>query len=208
MKRLFSTIAVLVVMLWGGAFATQVQAQETAWIQLEAQPSLAEAQAAAQRYATQLQDVSGFRVNNGWYAIALGGPFTQAGATSKLTELRATGAVPRDAYVAFAGQYGQQFWPIGANTLGTAPPVDSGTAADPVPATAPPTEEVIPDETPPREPVRRNACWTAKPAWSCSAYCSSKGSTTRASTALSAPPAPAARWATIRPRWAMSPPAF
>ncbi|WP_421701309.1 serine protease [Aliiroseovarius sp.] len=144
MKRLYSVVTVLVVMLWG-AFATQAQAQEAAWIQLEAQPSLAEAQAAAQRYATQLQDVNGFRVNNGWYAIALG-PFTQAGATSKLTELRAGGVVPRDAYVAFSGQYGQQFWPIGANTLGTAP-VDTGEAAEPVPATVP-AEEVIPDETP------------------------------------------------------------
>lgn len=143
MKRLFSAITVLVVTLWG-AFAVPAQAQETAWIQLEAQPSLAEAQAAAQRYATQMQDVNGFRVNNGWYAIAIG-PFTQAGATSKLTELRAGGAIPRDAYVAFSGQYGQQFWPIGANTLGAAP-VDTGTA-EPVPANVP-AEEVIPDETP------------------------------------------------------------
>ena len=145
MKQLFGAITVLVTMLWGAvAFA-----QQTAWIQLEAQPNLAEAQASAQRYATQLQDVNGFRVNNGWYAIALG-PFTQNGATAKLTELRAQGVVPRDAYVAFSGQYGQQFWPIGANTLGAAP-VDPAAdpAADPAPTpVTQPVEEIVPDETP------------------------------------------------------------
>lgn len=144
MKRLFYAITVLVAMFWG-LFATQAEAQETAWIQLEAQPSLAQAQTAAQRYATRLQDVNGFRVNGGWYAIAVG-PFTQQGATARLTELRAGGAIPQDAYVAFSGQYGQQFWPIGANTLGAAP-LDTTTPVETVPATAP-VAEILPDETP------------------------------------------------------------
>lgn len=140
MNRLYSAITFLVVALWGAV----AQAQATAWIQLEAQPNLAQAQGAAQGYATQLQDVNGFRVNGGWYAIALG-PYTEADATARLRDLRASGAVPRDAYIAFSGQYGQQFWPIGGNTLGAAPVAP---AAPATPAAAEPMETALPDETP------------------------------------------------------------
>ncbi len=137
MKQLFGALTVLISILWGAtAFA-----QQTAWIQLESQPNLAQAQAAAQRYATQFQDVNGFRSQGGWYVIALG-PFTEADAAARLATLRAQRAIPRDAYVAFTGQYRQQFWPIGADTLTALP-------AEPAPApVAAPVETTLPDETP------------------------------------------------------------
>ncbi|OWU85239.1 peptidoglycan-binding protein [Oceanicola sp. 22II-s10i] len=147
--------------------------QDLVWVQIEAQPTLAEAQSAIRRYADRLQDVNGFALDGGWYAIALG-PYTRDDAAQVLSVLRREGAIPRDSYIAFPSAYRQQFFPVGANSLNSAPvlPQDSNTPAetatpapqpdaqpetqtqaqaDPAPTPAPQPEvqtPALPDETP------------------------------------------------------------
>jgi S1-C subfamily serine protease len=96
-------------------------AQQSYWVQLEAHPTLRDAEDAARGFAPSVPDVNGFRLGaSGWYAIALG-PYTEAAATERLLELRAQGLIPADAYIADSAAYGQQFWPAGANALAQSP---------------------------------------------------------------------------------------
>ncbi|MDX5401965.1 MAG: serine protease, partial [Rhodobacterales bacterium] len=114
-----------------------VAQQDIVWVQIEAQPTLAEATARAQAYAADLPDVNGFALSSGWYAVALG-PYTRADAEQVLRVYRAEGAIPRDSYIAFASSFRQQFWPVGSNLL------DLPVAATP---------QVTPDTTPDAAPL-------------------------------------------------------
>lgn len=118
-------------------------AQDRVWIQMEAHPDLATAEARVRAYAQVLPDVNGYRLNTGWYAIALG-PYAPDDGAAALGRLRAQGAVPRDSYIADAGIYLQQFFPIGANTL--AAPVGEAPTITQTP-NAPAPAQVIPEET-------------------------------------------------------------
>lgn len=88
-------------------------AQDMAYIQIEAQPSLTRAEDRARDYASVLNDVNGFSLGGGWYGLALG-PYPRAEAEALLRQLRGNGQVPRDSYIEEPGQYGRQFWPVGA----------------------------------------------------------------------------------------------
>ena len=118
----------LTIVLFFTALSPAVKAQtanEGVWVQIEAQPSLTDATARAQSYAARLQDVNGFSLGNGWYAIALG-PYSRADATQVLQELRIQGAVPGDSYLAESSSFSAQFFPQGANVLNSvivSPPV-------------------------------------------------------------------------------------
>ena len=103
-------------LLLGGA----TQAQDRAWVQIEARPSLAEAEDRARSYAARLGDVEGYRLPSGWYAIALG-PYSEADASAVLVNLRRQGAVPGDSFVSDGRGFGRQFWPVGG-ALGTPAP--------------------------------------------------------------------------------------
>ncbi|QGY00305.1 peptidoglycan-binding protein [Roseovarius faecimaris] len=100
------------------------QAQQNSWVQIEAQPSLARAEQSIRQYATNLQDVNGFSIGAGWYAIALG-PYTPERAQQILAAYRAERLIPRDSYIAVSSDYQQQFWPVGTNLL-TAPALSIG----------------------------------------------------------------------------------
>lgn len=142
MKNLFfGVILTSVLMFAGGAFA-----QQPVWVQVAATRSLKEAQDHARTYASGLQNVNGFVMSSGWYAIALG-PFAPSQANATLAQLRESGLIPRDSYIAFSNGYRRQFWPVGAATL-TARPVE------PAIQTTPGTSEIptvlplnAPDET-------------------------------------------------------------
>ncbi|MEM6275662.1 MAG: trypsin-like peptidase domain-containing protein [Pseudomonadota bacterium] len=110
----------LVVWLFGVMVALPVAAQNAVWIQIEAQPSLTEAEASVRGYAARLPDVAGFRLGGRWYGIAMG-PYTRADAEQRLARLRAERAIPQDAFIAFPSSFRTQFWPIGANDLAAAP---------------------------------------------------------------------------------------
>ncbi|WP_353474944.1 trypsin-like peptidase domain-containing protein [Salipiger sp. H15] len=129
------------VMLAQGAAAQQ---GDVVYIQIEAQPSLNEAEARLRDYARGLTDVNGFSLGGGWYGIALG-PFAPDVAAEQLRNLRASGRIPRDSYLAAAGEYGRQFWPVGAGIAGSAaqPPV-SAAPLDPAPEQ---TLERTPEQT-------------------------------------------------------------
>lgn len=111
-----------------GTQTAQAQAQSAVFVQIEAQPSLARAQESLRGYAADLNDVNGFSLGGGWYAIALG-PYSPDQAADVLSALRAERLIPRDSYIAQPSDYQQQFWPIGSNIFagdtGIAEPVET-----------------------------------------------------------------------------------
>ncbi|MFV2053422.1 trypsin-like peptidase domain-containing protein [Aliiroseovarius sp. YM-037] len=125
-----------------------VTAQETAWVQIESQPSLQAGETRARAYSGAFDNVAGFAIGGSWYAIALG-PYTREDATRRLRQLRRENLIPSDSFVAFSRSFRQQFWPVGANVLAN-PPIlpergDDDAVAE-IPTT--PEEVIIPDETP------------------------------------------------------------
>lgn len=129
MTRVISTF--LLVLLFG-LRAALAQQDQGVWVQVEAQPSLREAQDRAQAYANALPDVNGFRLNSGWYAIVIG-PYLRTDAEQVLRVYRAEGQIPPDSFITFSGALGQQFWPVGANVLNRGvitPPVQPQTQPD------------------------------------------------------------------------------
>ncbi len=137
MTRVFT--AILLFLLFGLRAATAQQDQGV-WVQVEAQPSLREAQDRAQDYARALPDVNGFRLNSGWYAIVIG-PYLRSDAEQVLRVYRTEGQIPRDSFITFSSSLGQQFWPVGANVL------NRGTVAPPVEPEQP-TVDTLSDATP------------------------------------------------------------
>lgn len=111
--------------------------QSVRWIQVEAQPSLREAEARARAYAGRLDGVNGFRLNGNWYAIVLG-PYTERAAEVQLRSLKSAGLIPQDSFIAFSRQFRQQFWPAGESTL-TAAPIEAPAAPE-TPAAQPEQE--------------------------------------------------------------------
>ena len=111
MMRIFRSLAFIIFTLAGPAAA-----QDTVFIQIEAQPSLTQAEDSLRQYASTVQDLNGFALSGGWYAIALG-PYSADEAPALLRNLRRAGLIPRDSYVARPSDYERQFWPVGATTL-------------------------------------------------------------------------------------------
>ncbi|MES0825246.1 serine protease [Ruegeria sp. SCP11] len=130
MTRIFTAILFLFLF---GVRAVFAQQDAGVWVQVEAQPSLREAQERAQVYANALPDVNGFRLNSGWYAIVIG-PYLRSDAEQVLRVYRAEGQIPADSYIAFSSSLGQQFWPVGANILNrgvVTPPVENTPQPEP-----------------------------------------------------------------------------
>lgn len=124
MAKLLKVILSLMVL------ALPVQAQDTSWVQVEAQPTLREAQERARAYGAQFgASVSGFQLSSGWYAIAIG-PFGVDAAPIELRDMRRAGQIPGDSFVSDGGNYRQQFWPVGAATAVTPAPVAPADATE------------------------------------------------------------------------------
>jgi len=141
MKAYFTAFILTFLMLARPALAQQ----DVVWVQIEAQPSLSAAQDAARRYAGAMPDVNGFALGGGWYAVVLG-PYLRADAERVLQIYRADRLIPNDSYIQLTSRLGQQFWPVGANTLGQVqtPQVTQETPQQPVvqaPAPQEPTDE-------------------------------------------------------------------
>ena len=162
MKNLFVwAFFALFAALSGAATAQQLSqqsSQQSSWIQIEAQPSLRDGQARARAYAGVFENVNGFSIGSGWYAIALG-PFTAAGAEAHRIQLRQENLIPRDSFVADGAAFRQQFWPIGADTRTQAPapdPVET-TETPETPAVEAPIAQLEPVDETPREARRSEA---------------------------------------------------
>jgi len=136
MVRNFLISVVAILMLWGQG----ASAQDSVYVQIEAQPSLSVAEDRLRDYASILPDVNGFDLGRGWYGIALG-PYPRNEANDVLRSLRAQRLIPSDSYLEEPGRYGQRIWPIGAGPA-TLPPVTA-----PQIAAAPEPEPQVTDET-------------------------------------------------------------
>lgn len=125
-----------------------VQAQDSAYIQVEAQPSLSRAEDRVRDYASFLRDVNGFALGAGWYGIALG-PYGRDEAESRLRDLRRLGQIPRDSFVVLGAEFQRQFWPVGAARQPAPLPqtADPGTVPPEAPTIATQPAPVV-DETP------------------------------------------------------------
>ncbi len=122
-------------------------AQSTAWVQIEAHPTLSTAQARARVYAAQLENVSGFFLGGRWYGVALG-PYTTDDAETLLGQLRRSGAIPNDSYLVDGTRFRQQFYPIGVGAQTTAQPLPDAVAAAPLGVPQVETPDVTVEITP------------------------------------------------------------
>jgi len=147
MRQAFRAMAFLV----AATAATLAQADD-AWVQIEARPTLAEAQERAQAYSGAFDNVQGYRLSSGWYGIVLG-PFSPEEAARQLDLLKGERMIPADSFLATDNRLGSRFWPAGIDA--TATTTDPATtdltapeaaATDPA-ATEPATADPVPTET-------------------------------------------------------------
>ena len=102
----------LCVAIWMALIAGTSVAQDMRWIQIEAQPSLLEAETRARIYAQEFPDTQAHSIGSGWYAITLG-PLPEDQADLRMSQLRARAAIPRDSFLATGTNYRQRIYPIG-----------------------------------------------------------------------------------------------
>ena len=102
----------LCIAMWMALIAGASVAQDMRWIQIEAQPSLLEAETRARIYAQEFPDTQAHSIGSGWYAITLG-PLPEDQADLRMSQLRARAAIPRDSFLATGANYRQRIYPIG-----------------------------------------------------------------------------------------------
>lgn len=149
MLRLVTAAFLFVVLATRGVFAQD----DAVWVQIEAQPTLTEATQRARDYAGELQDVNGFAMRGGWYAIVLG-PYSRRDAEQVLRVYRAERAIPRDSFIAYSSNFENPFWPVGDARAAQPANVEP---SQPEPTQEPELREA--DETP-REAARSEALLT------------------------------------------------
>ncbi|MDX5350615.1 MAG: peptidoglycan-binding protein, partial [Paracoccaceae bacterium] len=134
----FAALALLLSALALVAVPRPATAQEASvWIQIEAQPTQAEAEDRARAYAALFPETAGFRLRSGWYGIVLG-PFPEAEARQRLNRLVREGMIPRDSFIAFSRNLGAAFWPPeGSAPAAVAPEITAEATPDPAPADLP-----------------------------------------------------------------------
>ena len=147
MKHILFAVGLLLALASAPAAQAQDQAQDQVWVQIEALPTLRDAEDRAGAYASAFPNVAGFQLRSGWYAIVVG-PYSVGAAAAKLVELTQENLVPQDSYIADGSDFRQQFWPVGAT--GVAPAPDLTTLAEPA---APPTDVAIAEPMITPEPI-------------------------------------------------------
>ncbi|WP_370228893.1 trypsin-like peptidase domain-containing protein [Cognatishimia sp.] len=147
----FKFLSFVIALLLGAQFA-MAQSNEGVWVQIKARPSLTEATVEAQEFAQSLENVNGFALGGGWYAIALG-PFDRATADRTLRDLRRRNLIPRDSYITFSSAFESQFWPLGNAVVATTTPTVTETTED---TSEPEQVAVVPEVVEPQEPEFRD----------------------------------------------------
>lgn len=99
-------LAVVMAFLAGGV----ARAQDKAWVQIEAKPTLAEALERARAYTSVFPDVAGYTLRSGFYGIVLG-PYSSEEAAVKLLYLRREGLIAPDSFMVDASSLRDRFWP-------------------------------------------------------------------------------------------------
>lgn len=110
----------LCIAIWMAFIAGASTAQDMRWIQIEAQPSLLEAETRARIYAQEFPDTQAHSIGSGWYAITLG-PLPKDQADLRMSQLRARAAIPRDSFLATGTNYRQRIFPIGPAPIAVTP---------------------------------------------------------------------------------------
>ena len=110
----------LCIAMWMALIAGASVAQDMRWIQIEAQPSLLEAETRARIYAQEFPDTQAHSIGSGWYAITLG-PLPEDQADLRMSQLRALAAIPRDSFLATGANYRQRIYPIGPTPTAVTP---------------------------------------------------------------------------------------
>lgn len=148
-------LAVVMALLAGGG----ARAQDRAWIQIEAQPTRAEAMDRARAYAAVFPDVAGYALSSGWFGIVLG-PYRREEAAMKLRDLRGEGMIASDSFLADGRTFRDRYWPEA--TAPDAPLPDPVTqAAAPEPQALPLPQTPVPDDETPDEARAAEAALTA-----------------------------------------------
>jgi peptidoglycan hydrolase-like protein with peptidoglycan-binding domain len=131
---------------------TQSALAETMWLQIEANPSLAQGQQVAREWGQSLPNVVGFSMNTGMYAIAVGPFASREEADAQRVLLRGQQVIPADSYVTDGTRYAQQFWPVGAQLTVAAP--TASTPPAPVEPELPVDIQAAPEVTPAQPPAQ------------------------------------------------------
>ena len=135
--------------LLGLALGNAALAQDTpAWIQIEAQPTLAKAQERVRAWAGEFPDVAGYELDTGWYSIVLG-PYSETDARTLRDRLLALDDIPDDSFIADGADFDLQFWPVGSGAALDLRPLPGAPGTSPAAAE---TAEAIPEPAPPPEP--------------------------------------------------------
>ena len=118
MKRVLTGL--FAVLLIAFAAATPLRAQEavagSVWLQIEALPTLTEAEARARAYTGVFPDVAGFQLRSGWYGVVLG-PYSAESAPERLAALKAERLIPNDSFLTDPASFEQGFWPVGFESV-------------------------------------------------------------------------------------------
>lgn len=86
------------------------QAQDNSYIQIQALPTLQEAQTRARAYASAFDRIVGYQLGSRWYGVAIG-PFTRDEASVRLLELRRENLIPPDSFLTDGSNFREQFYP-------------------------------------------------------------------------------------------------
>ncbi len=80
------------------------------YLQVEAHPDRATAEARAQVYSGLFPETTGFGLRSGWFGVLIG-PFPQGEAADLLASLKSERLIPSDSFIAFPRDLRDQFWP-------------------------------------------------------------------------------------------------
>lgn len=137
------------------------RAQDRAWIQIEAQPTRAEAMERARAYAAVFPDVAGYALTSGWYGIVLG-PYGGAEAAMKLRDLRGEGLIAPDSFLTDGQRFRDRYWPEGTAPDAPLQDPDPVTQAPaPQPQATPLSQTPVPDDETPDEARAAEAALSA-----------------------------------------------
>lgn len=126
-----------------GHFAAAQAQPPDRFIQVELHPDLATMRQSARAYAARIDNVAGFAMGAGWYAVALG-PYAPDHAARQMARLQAEGLIPRDSFVALGEDYQRRIWP---QRLGDQPATSIAGPEIVQPAQARARAETLPEET-------------------------------------------------------------
>ncbi len=140
----FLTRISIVLTLFMAALSGTAHAQDQVWVQIEALPTMAEAQDRASAYAAVFPETVGYRLPSGWYALALG-PYSVAEGAAQLNALRRENLIPGDSFIAYGNDFREQFWPVGGQLAPIEPSATPVAPSETITET--PIDPVQPDAT-------------------------------------------------------------